>query len=81
MIQIEGAISVKAAIESKQRFVKEVYIHKDKTSKDIDYLLSLCQRNKIKVNRVSEESLKTFNPSKTFGGILAQVEPRSYQRI
>lgn len=81
MIQIEGALSVKAAIESGKRKIEKVLIHKDKDSKDINYILHICAKHKISVERCDTSVLETYKPSKTFGGILALSEDRIYQKI
>ena len=81
MIQIEGAISIKAAIESKQRKVEILYIDETKKTKDVGYILWLAKENHVQVKRLSKEALLDFNPLKTFGGILAQVSERFYQSV
>lgn len=81
MIQIEGAISIKAAIESRQRKVEVLYIDEAKKTKDVGYILRFANEHKVQVKRLSKEAMLDFNPSKTFGGILASVHERSYQSI
>lgn len=80
-MKIEGAISVKAAIEGKKRAVKEIYIDKDNHTKNFNYIRELAKKNNIKINEESSDSLLNFKPGKTFGGILAEVELRNEDEL
>lgn len=75
-MKIEGAISVKAAIESKKREVKEVFIDKDNRNKNFNYIRKISKLNNIKINEISKEDFSNFNPGKTFGGIMAECSNR-----
>lgn len=78
---IEGAISVKAAISSKKRNINEVYIDKNKKTKDFNYIRKLCRINNIKVNEINKEEFSNFNIGKTFGGIIADVDARISEEL
>lgn len=75
-MKIEGAISVKAAIESKKREVKEVFIDKDNKNKNFNYIRKISKLNNIKINEISKDDFSSFNPGKTFGGIIAECSLR-----
>lgn len=81
MIQIEGALSIKAALESDNRVVSKVYIDETKKSKDINYIVHLCHKFNIPFEKINKDKLAEFNPSKTFGGLLAFCVSRKYQSI
>lgn len=78
---IEGAISVKAAISSKKREINEVFIDKEKKTKDFNYIRKLCHLNNIKLNEINKEEFKSFNIGKTFGGVIANVESRISEEL
>ena len=44
---IEGAISIKSAINNKKRDISVVYINKDKKTKDFNYIRKICKLNNI----------------------------------
>ena len=44
---VEGAIAVKAVINSEKRLVRKVYIRKDKKTKDFNYIRKLCRNKNI----------------------------------
>ena len=48
-MKIEGAISVKAAIEGNKRAVKEIYIDKDNHTKNFNYIRELAKKNNISI--------------------------------
>lgn len=75
-MKIEGAISVKAAIESKKREVKEIFIDKDNKNKNFNYIRKIARLNNIKINEISKDDFSFFNPGKTFGGIIAECSLR-----
>lgn len=78
---IDGAISIKAALESKTRHVFEVYLLKGKKSKDFDYIERLCQKNAVPFKVVDQTVMEAFVTSKNFGGIVAEVGERRYQTL
>lgn len=75
-MKIDGAISVKAAIEGNKRIVKEIYIDTNNHSKNFNYIRDLATKHHITINELTNEDLLKLNPGKTFGGILAEVDLR-----
>ncbi|MDO4197695.1 MAG: TrmH family RNA methyltransferase [Erysipelotrichaceae bacterium] len=73
---IEGAISVKAAIESKKRKIEKVYIRNDKSTKDLKYIERICLRNNIPVIKEDKETIMNLSSSKSSGGIIALADIR-----
>lgn len=73
---IEGAISVKSAINNKKRIVNIVYIDKDKRNKDFNYIRKIVKSNQIKLEECDKDKLKLFASGKSFGGIVADVTNR-----
>ena len=78
---IEGAISVKAAINYKKRDIKVVYINKDKKTKDFNYIRKICKLNSIEIEEKDNEELLSIASGKSFGGILAEVSARNYDEF
>ena len=76
MMKIEGAISVKAAINAKRRTVSKVFIDKGKKTKDFNYIRRRCKENNIEVEEMSREELDVLSDSKSYGGIIAEVSNR-----
>lgn len=73
---IEGAISVKAAINNGVRDVKSVYINKEKKTKDFNYIRKICKVNQISIIEVDKEKIDGLSSGKSHGGILAEVSTR-----
>lgn len=73
---IEGAISVKAAIESHKREIEKVLIRKDKHTRDFSYIENLCRNNGIPFEKRNNEELQAIASGKSFGGVLAYVGNR-----
>lgn len=77
----EGALSVKAILESQKRDIKCVYINEKKQSKDINYILHLCHKNNVKVKRVSVEIIDELATGHTHGGILIDAGHRKVEPL
>ena len=73
---IEGAISVKAAINNHKRNIKTVYINADKKTKDFNYIRKICRENNIELKGSSNEELLNIATGKSFGGVLAETDNR-----
>ena len=73
---IEGAISVKAALNNNARVVNKVYIDASKKTKDFNYIRKLCKINNIELIESNNDELLNMATGKTFGGILADVSAR-----
>lgn len=78
---IEGAISVKAAINNLKRDIKIVYINKDKKTKDFNYIRKISKQNNIAIKECDNEELLTIASGKSFGGICAEVSNRKYDNF
>lgn len=77
MINLEGAISVKAAILNKKRKVNKVYIDKSKKTKDFNFIRKITKTNNIELIELNRDELDKLATSKSYGGIIAEVEKRS----
>ena len=78
---IEGAISVKSAINNHRRDINAVYINKDKKTKDFNYIRKICKQNNISLNESDNETLQSLATGKSFGGVLAEVSNRRYDEF
>lgn len=75
-MKIEGAISVKAAIEANKRKVEEVIIDSSNHNKNFNYIRKIAKERNISIKEVKSQDFINYNPGKTFGGILAEVSSR-----
>jgi len=80
-ILFEGTISVKAALESRCRQVKQIWMDETKKTKDFGYILTIAQKLNIDVERVDAEVINKMAKGKTHGGVIAEVTERRYLRI
>lgn len=78
---IEGAISVKAAINNQKRNVEIIYINKDKKTKDFNYIRKIAKLNNINIEECDNEKLQSLVSGKSFGGICASVSERKYDEF
>ncbi|MDO4499890.1 MAG: RNA methyltransferase [Erysipelotrichaceae bacterium] len=76
MILVEGAISLKACIQSNKRRIDKVYIDSSKKTKDFNYLRRIIKENNIELNEISREEFSSFPIGKTHGGIIGYAEER-----
>lgn len=76
--QIEGAISVKAVLETGTRPIKEIYIRQGKHDRDTAYLIRLAQKKGVKPEFVPEDFFEERAQGKTHGGILAVTGERFF---
>lgn len=77
-IVLEGAISVKAALEAGKRDVQEIWLQQGKRTKDIAYIRSLAEKKGIPVVEKKKEEILEKGTGKTSGGIAAFVGERRY---
>lgn len=75
---IEGAISLKAVLETGTREISEIYIRERKPDKDLRYILRLAEEKGLKPNFVSEKFFEENAQGKTHGGILAFAGERKF---
>ena len=78
---IEGAISVKSAIENHKRKINKVYIDSKKKTKDFNYIRKLAKTNNIELVEKTSEELSFIATGKTFGGVLADCDKREYDKL
>jgi len=78
---IEGAISVKAAIQNNKRTVETVYINKDKKTKDFNYIRKIAKQANIDVQELNNEEIASIVSGKSFGGIAANVTSRNNDEL
>lgn len=81
MYLLEGKISVKAALASPFRKVKEIYIEEKKKDKDTSFILHRAKEQNIPIHRCKREYIDSLCEGKTHGGIMAYVEERSFQTL
>ena len=73
---IEGATSVKAALEAKKRVVNALYVDDKKKDRNLNYILFKAHEAHVPVYRLKREEINTLAFGKTHGGLLADVEER-----
>lgn len=73
---IEGSISVKSALKYHKRKVNKVLIDDHKHDKDFNYIRFMAKNENIEVVEIKRTELDKLALSKTYGGILAEVEER-----
>ncbi len=78
---LEGALSVKAALQNNRRTVLQLLIDEKKKDRDTAYILRLAKEKKIPVKRMKREELNELALGKTHGGVLAETGSRSYQDL
>lgn len=78
---IEGAISVKAAIQNNKRDIKVVYINNEKKTKDFNYIRKIAKANNIEIKECDKDTLASLATGKSFGGVLAEVSNRKYDEF
>ena len=78
---IEGAIAVKAAMDSKFRKVEVIYIDKDKHTQDVAFIVHEAYKCRVNVERVPREFIEQNALGKTHGGIIRDVQQRRFQSI
>ncbi|PWM43730.1 MAG: RNA methyltransferase [Clostridiales bacterium] len=77
-IILEGSISVKAAIEGKNRKIFSVFADKNKKDKDIAYILRIAERDGAKICRTDREKISQMTNGSSHGGVCAEVSQRSF---
>ena len=80
-IVFEGAISVKAALQSPYRTISEIWMDEKKKSKDFGYILKMSEVHNIVVKRVSRDEIDAVASGSTHGGVIAFVNERRFVTI
>lgn len=78
---LEGSLSVKAAMLAQHRQIDCIYIDVAKHSKDIHFIECKAKELGIPIVKKSREEIDTLATGATHGGIIAQAQPRKYQKI
>lgn len=78
---LEGKISVKAALASSFREVKEIIIDEKKKDRDCAYIIRKAKENNIIVTRKKREDIDCLCEGNTHGGVVAYVEERSFSKL
>ncbi len=78
---LEGALSVKAALQSGRRTINQLLIDEKKKDRDTAYILRLAKEKNIPVKRMKREELNEMALGKTHGGVLAETQTRQYQDL
>jgi len=81
MMQLEGALAVKAAILNKRRVVHEIIIDEKKKDRDTAFIESVAKKHKLTINYKKRETIDELASGKTHGGIIAKTSFRSYQKL
>ena len=81
MIQLEGALSVKAAMLAGKRTVYEIVIDEKKKDKDTAFIIREAKKRKIPICFKTRAEIDAISKGKTHGGILSKVSNRSYQNL
>lgn len=78
---LEGALSVKAALQHGRRTVLRLMIDEKKKDRDTGYILYLAREMNIPVDRMKREDLDAMAAGRTHGGVLAECTERAYQDL
>lgn len=76
---LEGAISVKAALEARRRTVFELLTDGRKPDRNRRYIFSLAEQMQVPIYTVSEEKIAELTAGSSHGGLLARVGDRVYE--
>jgi 23S rRNA (guanosine2251-2'-O)-methyltransferase len=75
---LEGAIAVKAALESNSRDFQAIFIHADRLDSQVASIQRQARHQAIPFERLPAEKYDALVPSEQTGGIAAQVGPRRF---
>ncbi len=78
---LEGATSVKAALEAQKRKVYELIIKKGKNNRNLRYIYQKAKEINVPIVYKSEDEINDLAKGKTHGGILARVGERKKEFI
>ena len=81
MSLVEGAIAVKAVLNSKYRKVEKIYISQQKSGNDVSYILQCANKYHVEVVRPTAEEMENICKGKSSGGIAAEVGERKTQTV
>ncbi|NLH62737.1 MAG: RNA methyltransferase [Erysipelotrichaceae bacterium] len=78
---IEGNVSVKAALMGGNRIVDKLYVDETKHDKDTNWILHRAEERKAEIIRCSREEIDAMASGRTHGGLIAEAEKRTYQKL
>ena len=78
---IEGAISVKSAINNSKRSVNKIYINSNKKTKDFNYIRKIARNKNIDIVECNEDDLLNIVSGKSHGGVCGDVGARKYDEF
>ncbi|MEE8806826.1 MAG: RNA methyltransferase [Lactimicrobium sp.] len=81
MIQIEGGLSVKAAMLAGRRQIETIYLDEARHDKDAHFIVRKAQEKNISVILKTRSWIDAHAQGRTHGGLIAQVSPRSFQQL
>ena len=77
---LEGAISVKAALEAKRRSIYEIITDGRRPDRNRSYILALAKNAGIPIRTRSSEEISVLAGGTSHGGLLARAGERIYSR-
>ncbi|QRG86208.1 RNA methyltransferase [Bulleidia sp. zg-1006] len=78
---LEGATSIKAALEAKKRVIKALYVVEKKRDRNLNYILFKAHEAGVPIHRVQREEIDALALGKTHGGLLADVSERKMDEL
>lgn len=81
MIQIEGGLSVKAALLAGRRKTDVIYLDETRHDKDARFIQYRAIDRHVPLKRVPREKIDAMARGRTHGGVIAEVEKRSWQTM
>lgn len=79
MIQIEGGLSVKAAMLAGRRKVDVIYLDEKRHDKDAHFIEKRAESMGIEVKRCPRSEIDAMAEGRTHGGLVAEAEERIWQ--
>ena len=79
MIQVEGGLSVKAAMLGGKRIVHTVFLDETRHDKDAHFIERKAEELSIPMQKMSRHEIDEMANGRTHGGVLAHVGERMYQ--
>lgn len=79
MIQVEGGLSVKAAMLGGKRKVHTIFLDETRHDKDAHFIERKAEELSIPVEKLERKAIDAMAVGRTHGGVLASVSERQYQ--
>lgn len=81
MAIFEGAISVKAILESNNRKIDYIWIDKNKKDRNTNYIINKAKNLNVLVEYMNRENIDNAALGKTHGGIICSASVRKYNTL